>query len=58
MGADGTSRGLAVGGPRRDVNAYLDGYARIGVAEVVFIFRAPFDLETIGRLGELGPLRS
>ena len=53
VGADGTSRGLTVGGPRATVDAYLDGYREIGVGEVVFVFRAPFDFETIGRLGEL-----
>ena len=53
VGADGTSRGLTVGGPPADVNAYLDGYRELGVGEVVFVFRAPFDVETIGRLGEL-----
>ena len=53
VGADGTSRGLTVGGPPADVDAYLDGYRDLGVAEVMFVFRAPFDLETIGRLGEL-----
>jgi len=53
IGADGTGRGLTVGGPPADVDAYLDRYRDIGVGEVVFVFRAPFDLETIGRLGEL-----
>ncbi|MFL5673773.1 MAG: LLM class flavin-dependent oxidoreductase [Chloroflexota bacterium] len=55
VGADGTSRGLTVGGPPSHVDDYLDGYRELGVAEVVFVFRAPFDLETIGRLGELRP---
>jgi hypothetical protein len=31
----------------------------IGIGEVIFTFRAPFDLETIGRIGEVrGALRS
>ena len=53
MAADGTERGLTVGGPPAEVAAYLDGYRRIGVGEVVFVFRHPFDLETIGRIGEV-----
>jgi len=53
VGADGTSRDLTVGGPPAHVNAYLDRYREIGVREVVVVFRAPFDLETIGRLDEL-----
>ncbi len=48
-----TTRGLMVGGPPADVDAYLDGYRDLGVGEVVFVFRAPFDVETIGRLAEL-----
>jgi hypothetical protein len=35
------------------VNAYLDAYRELGIAETVFVFRAPFDCETIERLGEL-----
>jgi alkanesulfonate monooxygenase SsuD/methylene tetrahydromethanopterin reductase-like flavin-dependent oxidoreductase (luciferase family) len=53
VGADGFGRGLTVGGPPSVVDAYLDGYREIGVGEVVFVFRAPFDFETLGRLGEL-----
>jgi F420-dependent oxidoreductase-like protein len=53
IGADGLGRGLTVGGPPADVTAYLDGYRDVGVGEVVVVFRAPFDLETIARLGEL-----
>ena len=53
IGADGTGRGLTVGGPPATVNAYLDGYRELGIGETVFVFRAPFDYETIERLGEL-----
>jgi alkanesulfonate monooxygenase SsuD/methylene tetrahydromethanopterin reductase-like flavin-dependent oxidoreductase (luciferase family) len=53
IGADGTERGLTIGGPPADVAAYLDGYARIGVSEVIVVFRDPFDLETIERVGEI-----
>ncbi len=53
VGSDGTDRGLTVGGPPTDVARYLAGYRDVGVGEVMVVFRAPFDLETIGRLGEL-----
>ena len=53
VAADGTDRGLTIGGSPEDVAAYLDGYRRIGVGEVVFVFRHPFDLETVGRLDEV-----
>ena len=53
VAADGTGRGLTVGGPPDVVAAYLDGYRRIGVAEVIPVFRDPFDHETIERLGEV-----
>ena len=52
-GSDGSDRGLSVGGPVTAVAAYLDGYRRLGVAEIIFTFRDPFDLETIERVGEL-----
>ena len=53
VAADGTGRGLSVGGPPEAVAAYLAGYRRIGVAEVIPVFRDPFDHETIERLGEV-----
>jgi alkanesulfonate monooxygenase SsuD/methylene tetrahydromethanopterin reductase-like flavin-dependent oxidoreductase (luciferase family) len=53
VGSDGTDRGLMVGGPPRDVAAYLDRYRQIGVGEVMFVFREPFDVETIERVGEV-----
>jgi alkanesulfonate monooxygenase SsuD/methylene tetrahydromethanopterin reductase-like flavin-dependent oxidoreductase (luciferase family) len=52
-GSDGSDRGLSIGGSPADVAAYLDGYRRIGIGEVIFVFRAPFDTETIERLGEV-----
>jgi F420-dependent oxidoreductase-like protein len=52
-GSDGSDRGLTVGGPIDQVAAYLAGYGAEGVGEVIFVFRAPFDLETIERAGEL-----
>ena len=53
VGADGSDRGLSVGGSPRMVADYVDGYDTQGVSEVIFVFRAPFDVETIERLGEL-----
>ena len=50
---DGEYRGLTVGGPVADVAAGLDAYRRLGIGELVFVFRHPFDLETIDRLGEI-----
>jgi F420-dependent oxidoreductase-like protein len=53
VAADGTGRRLSVGGPPDIVAAYLDDYRRIGVAEVILVFRDPFDHETIERLDEV-----
>jgi alkanesulfonate monooxygenase SsuD/methylene tetrahydromethanopterin reductase-like flavin-dependent oxidoreductase (luciferase family) len=53
VGSDGTDRGLTVGGPPAEVARYLEGYRRIGVGEVMTVFRDPFDRETIERIGEV-----
>jgi alkanesulfonate monooxygenase SsuD/methylene tetrahydromethanopterin reductase-like flavin-dependent oxidoreductase (luciferase family) len=53
VGSDGTDRGLTVGGSPADVAAYLDGYRRIGIGEIIFVFRHPFDVESIERIGEV-----
>jgi F420-dependent oxidoreductase-like protein len=53
IAADGTRRGLNVGGPPELVADYLRRYAELGVAEVMWIFRSPFDLETMRRLPEV-----
>jgi F420-dependent oxidoreductase-like protein len=52
-GSDGTERGLSAGGSVAEMAGFLEGYARLGVVEVMFTFRDPFDLETIERVGEL-----
>ena len=44
---DGEYRGLTAGGPMADVAAGLDAYRRLGIGELIFVFRHPFDLETI-----------
>lgn len=53
VAADGTERGLDVGGSPAEVAAYVDRYRALGVGEVAFVFRDPFDLETMERLGEV-----
>jgi len=53
VAADGTGRGRTVGGSPSEVAAYLERYRRIGIAEVIFVFRHPFDIETIERVGEV-----
>jgi alkanesulfonate monooxygenase SsuD/methylene tetrahydromethanopterin reductase-like flavin-dependent oxidoreductase (luciferase family) len=53
LGSDGTGRGLTIGGSPGEVAALVDQYARVGVREVIFTFRAPFDMESIERLEEV-----
>ena len=53
VGSDGVVRGLNVGGPPELVAGYVRGYQALGVAEVIWIFRNPFDLETMSRLAEV-----
>lgn len=56
IGSDGSERGLGVGGPPELVADFMRQYATVGVEEVLWIFRSPFDLETIKRLGEVRAL--
>jgi F420-dependent oxidoreductase-like protein len=53
IGSDGTPRGLNVGGPPEAVASYVRQFDALGVAEVIWIFRNPFDLETMSRLPEV-----
>ncbi len=53
IGSGGSDRGLSVGGPAATVAACVDEYAALGVGEVIFVFRSPFDLESISRIGEV-----
>ena len=53
IAADGTPRGLNAGGPPELVADYIRRFADLGIAEVIWIFRSPFDLETMSRLGEV-----
>jgi F420-dependent oxidoreductase-like protein len=50
VGSDGSARGLSVGGPVEDVVAFLRPYADLGVGEVMWIFRDPYDYETMRRM--------
>jgi F420-dependent oxidoreductase-like protein len=53
FGSDGSPRGLNAGGPPKDVAAYVRRFADLGVAEVIWVFRSPFDLETMARLADV-----
>jgi alkanesulfonate monooxygenase SsuD/methylene tetrahydromethanopterin reductase-like flavin-dependent oxidoreductase (luciferase family) len=53
VGSDGTPRTLNVGGSPVAVADYVRGFGDLGIDEVIWIFRNPFDLETMGRLGEV-----
>jgi alkanesulfonate monooxygenase SsuD/methylene tetrahydromethanopterin reductase-like flavin-dependent oxidoreductase (luciferase family) len=45
--------GLSAWGPPRAIAKSLRPYVELGVDEVIFIFRSPFDFETIDRIGEI-----
>jgi alkanesulfonate monooxygenase SsuD/methylene tetrahydromethanopterin reductase-like flavin-dependent oxidoreductase (luciferase family) len=53
IGSDGAPRGLNVAGPPDVVAGYLRQFEALGVTEVIWIFRNPFDLETMARLAEV-----
>lgn len=53
VGADGAERGLTFGGSAAAFAAFVDDYRRVGIGEVIVVFRDPFDLETIARIGEV-----
>jgi F420-dependent oxidoreductase-like protein len=52
-GADDTERGLRAGGPPAVVAEYVRRFEALGVAELMWIFRQPWDRETIARLPEV-----
>ena len=56
VGSDGSERGLNAGGPPEDIAAYVRRFADLGVAEVIWVFRSPWDLETMTRLPEVRAL--
>jgi len=53
VGSDGTPVRLTSGGPPAAVAEAIRAYASIGVAEVMWVFRAPFDTRTMARLPEV-----
>ena len=53
VGSDGTPRGLNAAGPAEVVADYVRRFEALGIAEAIWIFRNPFDLETMSRLGEV-----
>jgi F420-dependent oxidoreductase-like protein len=53
VGSDGTPRTLNAGGPPEAVADYVRKFGALGIAEVMWIFRNPFDLETMARLPEV-----
>ena len=53
VAADGTDRGLTFGGSPAAFAAFVEGYRQVGIDEVILVFRDPFDLETIERIGEV-----
>jgi F420-dependent oxidoreductase-like protein len=59
VGSGGSMQSLKAGGPPASVADYIRQFGALGISEVIWIFRSPFDLETIRRLGEvraaLGP---
>jgi alkanesulfonate monooxygenase SsuD/methylene tetrahydromethanopterin reductase-like flavin-dependent oxidoreductase (luciferase family) len=56
VGSDGSERGLSAGGPPEAIAEFVRRYDGIGVSQVVWIFRAPWDRETIARLPEVRAL--
>jgi alkanesulfonate monooxygenase SsuD/methylene tetrahydromethanopterin reductase-like flavin-dependent oxidoreductase (luciferase family) len=56
VGSDGSARGMNVGGPPELVADYIRQFADLGIGEVIWIFRSPFDLETMSRLHEVRAL--
>jgi len=53
VGSDGQAQDLTLWGPPATIAAGIRAYADVGVSEVIWIFRDPFDLETIERLPEV-----
>ena len=53
IGSDGMPRGLNVAGPPQVVADYVREFDALGIAEVIWIFRNPFDLETMSRVSDV-----
>ena len=52
-GAESGAKYVLLTGPPAEIAERLRAYEAVGVDEVIWIFRHPFDLETIGRIGEV-----
>jgi F420-dependent oxidoreductase-like protein len=52
-GAESGARYVLLTGPAAEIAERLRAYEAVGVDEVMWIFRHPFDLETIERVGEV-----
>jgi alkanesulfonate monooxygenase SsuD/methylene tetrahydromethanopterin reductase-like flavin-dependent oxidoreductase (luciferase family) len=53
VGSDGSPRGLQAWGPPPAIANHVRPYVDLAVSEMVWIFRSPFDLESIRRIGEV-----
>ena len=53
LGSDNSDRGLTFGGPPAAFAELVERYAAAGLDEIIVVFRSPFDLETMGRIGEV-----
>jgi alkanesulfonate monooxygenase SsuD/methylene tetrahydromethanopterin reductase-like flavin-dependent oxidoreductase (luciferase family) len=53
VGSDGLARTLNAGGSPEAVADYVRRFESLGIDEVIWIFRNPFDLETMSRLAEV-----
>jgi F420-dependent oxidoreductase-like protein len=52
-GSDGSDRGLTFGGSPADFGGLVRRYADAGLGEIIVVFRNPFDMETMERIGEV-----
>jgi F420-dependent oxidoreductase-like protein len=53
LGSDGSDHGLSFGGSPRDFAELVRRYREAGLDEVIVVFRDPFDMETMQRIGEV-----
>lgn len=53
LGSDGSDRGLTFGGPPTEFADLVARYGAAGIDEVIVVFRHPFDMETIERVGDV-----
>jgi alkanesulfonate monooxygenase SsuD/methylene tetrahydromethanopterin reductase-like flavin-dependent oxidoreductase (luciferase family) len=53
LGSDGSDRGLTFGGPPAAFVDLVHRYQEAGLDEIIVVFRNPFDMETMERIGEV-----